>query len=949
MWKDLSITHRAEVIQMAIKHGIKDLNQIRSFYDSSLTSPRKYAMGGPEGDGEEETLMDKLAQHAHIVTRPVPTAIDRILHFADVHGAPSHVTNALRDVSNRAANEPFIMAEAAFNYLKDGEGLKEAYRKADVQPSKVMQMFEVQPKLNTEANYSPEELAAMYDLQGRSNSPERGQITHKGYRSANAEKFGETRYAGDIGLANFNNPYKVLEWSLGQTSGMKGKDDSYTTDVFAYDTVDTKNLYLRKMKSGEASPAMWLRGVLGVQGSKGYSRGDSSTAIKSKVSMQAQQRAAKAGSWAYGGPLYEHVYMSGGPMGYYYGGWGDAANWLKNKLRPAKRYVENKAEEIGNLGEAGIAAARAQVDNFIAENLLQDEKRKEAYLKKKEVASQRLNEALKRFQGEEVPKKSIEVQNVNPEERGIKPNAYSQFNTNAQKKSREDYIEELKSMDTDQLMEVQQQLADEGKYDRKLSGGKNYIRSVQRNLIKEGYLPQGEDDGIVGPKTQAAYNQWLRNINVDGKLGNKTIGAYLSKGDNDVSTEGIDGCAQWTTLKYESMADGRSLQNGVIGNAWEMTKNIENKGGSVLYNIYDDDAFKKVHNVADLKSTTTKALKEHPLDYNQLQIGDVVGIYMPSSNMHEVALKDGTTKNTHIGIITGFNEDGVPIVEHNIHQSHRRDLITNISGSKTGKAQVATIARPAQVNIKADVKETKWDEAKSKFEIDKRYRNASIDTFANSMAGIASQIQKIYPDVDMDSIQEIALAVQKRETNFMTNNTSKQGLLSKAVETIGNKYREMKGQTEFSKSSDLAKMKMSALTQNERQFLGIKSKKDMEDPKKAGAAAALYLARNMNYLQNVRKMNPNLDLTDEDIYNLTILSYNQDVSDLGFSKGKISQEEIDNVRKYYNPEAKVKDVNSTKYKHLGVLGDLLYENFEDGFTPYIGAAKDASAKYITKK
>ena len=61
MWKDLSMTQRAEVIQMAIKHGIKDLNQIRSFYDSSLTSPRKYAMGGPEGDSEEETLMDKLA------------------------------------------------------------------------------------------------------------------------------------------------------------------------------------------------------------------------------------------------------------------------------------------------------------------------------------------------------------------------------------------------------------------------------------------------------------------------------------------------------------------------------------------------------------------------------------------------------------------------------------------------------------------------------------------------------------------------------------------------------------------------------------------------------------------------------------------------------------------------------------------------------------------------
>lgn len=45
MWNDLNMSQRAEVIQMAVKNGMRDLNQIRSFYDSSVN---KFAMGGPE-------------------------------------------------------------------------------------------------------------------------------------------------------------------------------------------------------------------------------------------------------------------------------------------------------------------------------------------------------------------------------------------------------------------------------------------------------------------------------------------------------------------------------------------------------------------------------------------------------------------------------------------------------------------------------------------------------------------------------------------------------------------------------------------------------------------------------------------------------------------------------------------------------------------------------------
>lgn len=38
MWKDLSMAQKAEVIQMAVKNGIRDLDSIRSFYDESIGS-----------------------------------------------------------------------------------------------------------------------------------------------------------------------------------------------------------------------------------------------------------------------------------------------------------------------------------------------------------------------------------------------------------------------------------------------------------------------------------------------------------------------------------------------------------------------------------------------------------------------------------------------------------------------------------------------------------------------------------------------------------------------------------------------------------------------------------------------------------------------------------------------------------------------------------------------
>lgn len=54
-WKDLSMSQRAEVIGMAVKSGLRDIDSIRSFYDESVGGSRRF-----EGGGDMQTILNKV-------------------------------------------------------------------------------------------------------------------------------------------------------------------------------------------------------------------------------------------------------------------------------------------------------------------------------------------------------------------------------------------------------------------------------------------------------------------------------------------------------------------------------------------------------------------------------------------------------------------------------------------------------------------------------------------------------------------------------------------------------------------------------------------------------------------------------------------------------------------------------------------------------------------------
>lgn len=516
----------------------------------------------------------------------------------------------------------------------------------------------------------------------------------------------------------------------------------------------------------------------------------------------------------------------------------------------------------------------------------------------------------------------------------------------------------LKSLDTkDKIKDVQKELADSGAYDKYIPTSKEDIKKLQRRLVYLGYLKEkinnkNQIDGIVGKNTIKAW----RDANVDGILGDKTKAELINKLDSnnvqnadwDIDVKGQrDYCARFVSKKAEVSTGTDPISTGVYGNAWTMPENIVNAGGKEIFNIYKSKQFKNIKSGKELYSITKNYLNRNNIDYSSLKEGDVVGIFMPSSSHHDDVLKTGTTYNTHIGIIVGFDKNNKPIVEHTVGGSVFRDSIDKIKGSMYGKAQVTVAVRP---NYK-QISEIKLDtNAKSKFNVSEKYQNADMENFILGMAQGENSISKIYPDVPMDIIQQIAIAVQKRETNFMTNKVSDQGKIQQLENDI---VEKIKGPE--TKSTNTSKMKLASLSINERAFLGIKTKDDLEDPKKAGLAAELYLAKNYDYFKRLQKEYPELGITNEDIINATILSYNQGMGKLytlGFDKeGKANPNQLIELRKLADKDTKIKDVSSTKYRFLGKLGELLYDKLEDPFQPYISSARQAMEENIinTKK
>lgn len=550
----------------------------------------------------------------------------------------------------------------------------------------------------------------------------------------------------------------------------------------------------------------------------------------------------------------------------------------------------------------------------------------------------------------------------------------------------------LSKMSKEKLQEQQKILANEGLFDETLSKGKSHFAGeLQKVLIKEGYLDKSEQDnnigkntitalqsmlvnkgylseytengkenidGVIGKRTQKAFKDFWRDYNVDGYYGNRTKEAYVEHINREanpfkkeISAKGmIDQCAAWVSKKFDSVV-GNTKQNGVYGNAWTMLKNIEDSGGTMIFNIYDSPEFDNVKTPKELRNKTNISLSEAAPDYSQLMAGDIVGIYIPTSSHMTDALEAGTTYNTHVGMVVG-EEDGVPIIEHNILGKVRRERIDRLTGSIGGKPMVTVAARPKNTvsvhgtlpfddSIKSDLEvEIPLHDKEGNDRGTRRINNPLFSQYKDALAQSRSAFKELYPDVDGDFIEKAAIAILGRETFFMEHKQSdyrkikdnpgslRDFISSQVRKTSVTLLREPEIQ-----SRDLTKMKYSSVPSYIRRAIGLESPEQLDtNPTLAGRAVYAVLARNYDYFKRLSEEYPEFGLTKTDIENATIQSYNSGMgSGLGYSlgfdenSGDFDASEIELLRKRGTKGYKEKDPSSTNYPYLGKLGKKLIE------------------------
>ena len=530
---------------------------------------------------------------------------------------------------------------------------------------------------------------------------------------------------------------------------------------------------------------------------------------------------------------------------------------------------------------------------------------------------------------------------------------------------------ELRNKSKDEIKAEQQLMADAGYYDKLLYDmTPSQIKEVQQRLKDRGFY-EGQIDGIIGPKTIQAY----RDYNVDGIYGARTNSAVARPHEKSLDYSYVgnnfdQGCAEFVTKHYNRMT-GMADSAGVTGNAWRMLGNIKKKGGTQLYNIYEDPRMKAAKDVNTVTKLTKKLIDENPFNYNSLQIGDIVGLFNPTSSWKPIAFREGTTYNTHVGICVGFDVDGMPIIQHNFHNRARQkkygtDVHTDRADDLQYGGQLIAVAMRPKGQI---VRTVDWDlKDQPDFSVDEEIDNENLQIYRKSLSGVAPLIKKAYPNVDTDEIQQMALAILQRETGMMNKTMSKQrdfdnvkngnvSFWNWASASIRDKWNSFKDP--IAVSSDLTKTKFSSLLTPEANFLGINSPSELDDPVKAAGAVMMMLAKYNNYAKEHAKRYPQLKLTDDDIWNATVTAYNKGayyLQSLGFddSTGKYAPEELVYLRKSGNPDYTMLQYNATTphrvLKHLGMdwIDDLYRQYYEwntlttgTGTPGYAGAARQS--------
>ena len=491
------------------------------------------------------------------------------------------------------------------------------------------------------------------------------------------------------------------------------------------------------------------------------------------------------------------------------------------------------------------------------------------------------------------------------------------------------------------------------------------VKAIQSKLIEKGFLSDVTEAGVT---------------NIDGKFGERTKMALVdyntSISEEEEDVEGLIFENIPVSLEEERCAAGmcqilelNEIQTEAIGvkhkDAWDLFENMQHSGNSTeIFNIYADPLFDNIDentSVSELKRITEKAKRKLQTTAQDYKVGDIVGMYYPGSSYHDQTL-NSETHNTHSGFVSSISEDGTPIITHN--------LSGNIKNSDWDDVYTAWIARPNE-NITLNTTYADQHEADDieNIQVDPRLINnfvakkerdltseeTSIVTGIMRRADYNSkQIPEILnSSIDQEWLNAAIFGIVGVETGvgISTNpppprtvedaRNVKSGIQGVAYDIKGKKDEDISlgiGKTKFASIDDFA-----------REYFEINSPADLADDNKAVDAVSYILVKNYELFKDYAQQYPQLGLTEEDVRNMALISYNQGTKKLlttgrNSTNARTSEEEIAALRDLYTGDQDM--YSSSLYAHLPDV-DILGIDVIDGRDVY-NSLEGPSEGYISK-
>jgi hypothetical protein len=486
---------------------------------------------------------------------------------------------------------------------------------------------------------------------------------------------------------------------------------------------------------------------------------------------------------------------------------------------------------------------------------------------------------------------------------------------------------------------------------------KEEVKAIQEKLIDAGYLDE------------ALFNS--SKSSVDGKFGDQTkiaLDAYNTDNiEEDPQGEVYNNIP--STLEETRCAagmctilEGNEVLTEALGvkykDAWDLSESMINANNSKeIYNIYTNPAFKDVNentSTDELKKTTRKVKKNSQTKSSDYKVGDIVGLYWDGSSHHEETL-GSKTYNTHSGFVSAINDDGVPIITHNVAGDVRQQPYSELT--------TAWIRRPDEdIKVKSTYDTTDIDSVVADQDainnLGLRYqtnyqenpeRLNQIETIFQRAKYNSQKIPKILnSSVDSNWLESAVIGITGVESGVGNSapRTVEEARGGKGgLQGVG---YDLFGKGDGSISLGIGKRKFDGLDPFAKKYFQINSVEDLADDSKSVDAITYGITKSYETFKDYAKQYPELGLTEEDIRNMSILSYNQGENKL-LQTGRVDdkrtpQEEVEELRKLY--DAMVTDVSSTNYRFLNKtglpIGDLAYN------TALGLGAEQAAPSYINK-